>query len=274
MKISVLLNTHGNIPIIKDSIDSIRTYMSNDILLIVDGANWKEVRDVNLGVHKVEGFYHNCPKAPFRNIALGMNLLYNKWSDSDWYCYIEYDTLVVSSYFKTSLEKAIEKNVWFLGNDGRVSPQITIPGLDSMIGVHIPKTAYYYMLGCCQFFHHHFMEKLVDRDFFNNFLLYTNDFTKGDYPGYFGYDVSEHMYPTLARALGGNIGVFASWNKENSEWHGNYTRYPMRWQPVIGEEENYPEATLIHPLKSMDHPLRQFYKGLRENEKRNFGDNN
>jgi hypothetical protein len=273
MKISVLLNTHGNIPLIEDTLDSIKKYMSKDILVIVDGANWDEVKDVNLGVHKVEGFYHHCAKAPYRNIALGLNLLYSTFPKSDWYCYIESDCLVASSHVVEVLERAKSKEMWFLGNDGRVAPSITIPSLETMIGATVFPQAYYYMLGCCQFFSFRFMESLVDREFFKNFLLYTNGFAPGEYPGYNGYDVSEHMYPTLARSLGGKVGVFASWDKENSQWHGNYKKFPMRWLPLLGEDENYPEATILHPIKKVDHPIRQFYKKRRSDEACSAGDN-
>jgi hypothetical protein len=104
----------------------------------------------------------------------------------------------------------------------------------------------YYLLGCCQFFHRDFVEKLVEIDFFDKFLAATNQFSHGYLPGYNGYDISEHLYPTLARKFGGNIGVFSTYEQPD-RWHGSYKVFPMRWQPQLTEEDDYSEASLLHP---------------------------
>ena len=75
-------------------------------------------------------------------------------------------------------------------------------------------------------------------------------------PGYSAYDVSEHLYPSLCRQYGGNIGVFSSFD-EHGHWHGHYRSYPIRFTPQLNADtENYPEATILHPIKDYDHPIR------------------
>lgn len=261
MKLACLLNAHENNSLVSDTIDSIFTYATKDILLLVDGASWSQFDGFQQPVSLMCGFKHGCPKAPYRNVALGLKMLYENWPNADWYFYSEPDVLFSSDRFKANLIHADKMGVWMLGNDGHVDDK-EMPLVESMLGGKFK--SYYYLLGCCQFFSHEFMERLQEVDFFDRFLNLTNHFSEGYMPGYSGYDLSEHLYPSLCRHFGGNVGVFASYD-ETGQWHGAYQYFPMRWRPQISPEtENFPEASIIHPVKDFDSPIRVWHREKRK----------
>ena len=76
MEIATVMNVHSSPDIIRDSIDSIYTYMTEKIILLVDGASWNNLKDENFQAALVEGFHHNVSKSPYRNVALGLKTLY------------------------------------------------------------------------------------------------------------------------------------------------------------------------------------------------------
>ena len=261
MNISLLLNTHQNSPVFQDTLDSVLTHVTKDALVIVDGVGWQEFENYECPASVMCGFRHGVRKSPYRNMALGMKMMSEKWPESDWFCYSEYDVLFASDKFKANLKAAEEKEIWMMGNDGHIDDK-EMPLIESMLGGKF--RSYYYLLGCCQFFHKNFIKKLNEIEFFDRFLGLTNQFTEGQMPGYSAYDVSEHLYPSLCRQFGGNIGVFASYD-ERGQWHGHYRSYPMRFTPQINAEtENFPEATIIHPVKDYDHPIRVANREIRK----------
>ena len=261
MNLALLLNAHENSPVLKDTLDSIYAHATKDVLVIVDGVAWNQFEGFDSPASLMCGFKHGCPKSPYRNMALGLKMLAENWPDADWYCYTEYDVLFTSNRFVNNLEKADEMGVWMLGNDGHVDDK-EMPLIEAMLGGKFK--SYYYMLGACQFYSREFMQKMVEMNLFDRLLNLTNQFTEGFMPGYKGYDVSEHLYASLCRHLGGNVGVFASYD-ETGRWHGHYRYFPIRWKPEIDfETENYEEASIIHPLKKISHPLRIYHRQLRE----------
>lgn len=259
MKIATVLNIHSNPPVVLDTLDSIMRYMTKDVLVVIDGAS-KDFQGVKLPAKSVAGFHHGCGKSPYRNVALGLKIIGEMCREVDWYCYIEYDCLVTSDRFKKNLELADQMGIWMLGNDGHVD-DIPLPLIAPLVGGF---KSTYYLLGCCQFFNKKFMDKLLEINFFDRFLNLTNAFSEGFVPYYTGYDISEHLYPTLARHFGGHIGVFATY--ERDRWHGSYEVFPIRWRPDLDPEtENFPNASIMHPLKSYDHPIRVFHRERRKN---------
>lgn len=263
--ITTVLNVHDDVDCALDTIDSIKKYVGGNILVIVDGVHWKKWEKVNVPAHKMCGFQHGCAKSPYRNVALGIKSAWDLWgSQSKWICYTEYDVLFTSDFFKKNLEAAEEMGVWMLGNDGHIDDK-EMPLVESMIKEKFK--SYYYLLGCCQFFSCEFMKKLDEIDFFDKFLNLTNQFTQGYMPGYSGCDISEHMYPSLCRHFGGNVGVFASYD-EMGQWHGHYRYFPMRWRPNINfETENFEESSIMHPIKDISDPLRVHHRKIRESLK-------
>jgi hypothetical protein len=262
MEIATVLQVHHDPVNIIDTVESIFTYSTRNVLLLINGSAWEDLKDIDLQVSKVKGFRHDVPKAPYRNMALSLQMAYENWPKADWFCYTEYDALFASDRFKHNLRMAEERDVWMLGNCGHID-HLEIPLLESLVGEKFKSV--YYLLGCCQFFHRNFMEKLNEINFFERFLFLTNSFSDGYFPAYSGYDISEHMYPTLCRHFGGNIGVFATWDEMKKEWHGASEYFPMRWQPELNPDtEMFPNASILHPLKTYDHPVREFHRERRK----------
>lgn len=262
MNIACVLNVHGDTELVLDTIDALRRWVTNDILVVVDGAKWDSWgKDVVLPAYKMCGSPQKHSRSPCRNVALGLKHAWELWGEKvDWICYTEYDVLFTSDRFVKNLETAEKNDIWMLGNDGRVE-HFSIPLLESLAG---PMKTSYYLLGCCQFFHKKFLLKLDEMKFYDKFLHMLSGFTS-QIPGYTGYDISEHIYPSLARHLGGNIGVFASW--DGSKWHGSYEIFPMRWKPELNPEtENFTNASIMHPLKKFTHPIRVTHRERRRNE--------
>ena len=261
MRIATLLNVHGNLPVVLDTIESIQKYMTQDILVIKDGA----LDHFPVPVKSLSGFYHACRQAPYRNVALGLKTLTDHY-DADWYCYLEYDCLIGSNRFIRTLEQADQMDVWMLGSCGRAGAfdGTSMPLIESLIGSSLKKHSYY-LLGCCQFMSRKFVHKLQEINFFDRFLGLTNHFTEGKFPEYSGYDISEHLYPTIARYFGGNIGVLSTFVEDTNQWHGKYELYPIRFRPELdGTTDNFKDASILHPLKSVDHPIRKFHKEKRK----------
>lgn len=260
MEIATVLSVHSDIDTVLDTIDSIQCYLTNDILVLIDGAshNFPATR---LPTHRVHGFPHGCNRSPYRNVALSLKLLSEAYPNAAWYNYMEYDCLVASNRVRRSLSDATSKGVYMLGSDGHVDSK-AMPLINSLVGADLTSKCYY-LLGACQFFSRQFICKLREIDFFERFLSLTNSFGDGVFPFYDGYDISEHMYPTLARHFGGNIGVFAAW--DSGVWHGNYQTFPIRWKPELhSDSEDFADASIMHPLKSWTHPIRQRRRAERQ----------
>ncbi len=262
MKIATVLNVHADPLCIIDTCQSIFTHMTKNVVVVVDGAKWDDFKDIDLPATKMCGFRHGCAKSPYRNVALGLKTITETWSDADWFCYIEYDALVASPRFKENLRMADEKDVWMLGCDGHVDDK-EMPLLESLVGGKFKSV--YYLIGCCQFFSKKFIDKLRNINFFERFLHLTNNFSSGYFPKYEGYDISEHMYPTLCRHFGGNIGVFATYDYGKLDWHGSYEHFPIRWKPDLDvEKDHFPNASIMHPLKNYEHPFRKEHRERRK----------
>lgn len=256
MEITTIVHTHGNPEVTYDTIDSVKQYVSDQILLLVDEAGWHHFSN-NLQISTLKGFWHGHGRAPYRNVALGLLNAYKTWPKSDWYCYCEYDALFASSEFKQEL-----KDAWIVGNDLRENQEVDLSLVEKMIKSKFKEK--FYFLGACLFFHQDFMCKLAT-EFIEKFLYYTNDFKYGFFPGYTAWDVTEHLLPTLACHWGGKIKQLAKWTKEACYWSGNFRVYPVRWQPDIFMEE-CENASIIHPVKKMGQ-VREFFKKKRNDHR-------
>ena len=270
MKIAVILNAHGNTELVQDTLEAIHTWVGSKVVVLIDGATWNSWgRDANLSAYKLEGFYHNCPRSPYRNVTLGLMKAAEFWPDVDWYCYTEYDTLFVSDEFKNYLEEASKLGVWCIGNDAR-DEKFQFPLVEQMLGKKLKQSKY--LLGCCVFHKAEFLHKLQELNFFDRFLNLTNAFNQGFFPDYEkqgGYDIAEHLYPTLAHHLGGKVAQFACWNPKfpgssEGHWTGSYDKFQMRWQPDLEFSQELIGASILHPIKDLDNPIRSYFKQHRE----------
>ena len=260
MKIATILNAHGNTELVSDTVDAIRTWVSKDVLMVVDDVAWKSWGEtVALPVYKLQGFLHDFDHAPYRNLTLGLKAISDLWPDCDWYCYCEYDVLFTSSAFKDDLAKAKKDNIWCLGSNFKEG-DMKFELLEKIIKEKIDSSQY--LLGCCVFYSGEFIKKLKQIDFFNRFLAYTNDFSEGFFPFYEiqgGYDFGEHLYPTLAKHYGGGIKEFSYWHQNFAHWNGDFKKYPLRWKPELTWEDNFKEASIMHPVKAYD-AIRWFHR--------------
>lgn len=263
MEISIVLNAHRDTELLKDTVDAIRTYCTNQILVVVDGTHWDWTKDLTVPASYLKGFPHNTFRSPYRNVAYGLMSALKKWPDSDWYCYCENDVLFASKEFSSDLAAADRENIWCLGTNVRIG-EVKIPYLERILGLSFQKS--FYVLGCCMFLSGKFVRRLHRDDFFKKLLTYTNGFENGFFPGYDGYDLSEHMYPTLADYYGGGVAQFSTWYSKWEKWDGDYRKYPIRWKPEISE--CYPETSILHPLKTVNHPIRQILREKRKKDGR------
>jgi len=262
MKLVCILNTHGNPETTHDTIDSIKHYMTNDILMLVEGSAWSMFNTDDANVALLKGFNHSYYKAPYRNVALGLLAATQHYPSFDWYCYMEYDCLVGSKNFKTDLAVADKNNVWCLGNDLRSNQKEKLPLVEAMLQQKFDEV--FYILGACIFLNKRFMKRATELNFFERFLYFTNDFSNDFFPGYNGWDVTEHLLPTLAKHWGGEVQQFAKWSKPLDCWaEGDYEKYPMRWRPDLTEQE-CKKATIMHPIKDLGHPARALQRLRRQ----------
>jgi len=266
MKITAIINTHGKVDVTKDTIDSVIHYMTDQILVVADEANWHLFKDEELEASLLKGFYHNFFKAPYRNVILGISKAVEAWPDSDWYCYLEYDCLIGSSKFKNDLKIAEKNGIWCLANDLRLKEKMDLSLIELMLKTKFKEVLYF--LGACVFYHRNFIQKALQEDFFEKFLFYTNPFKEGFFPKYVGFhahDVLEHIMPTLVHHWGGKgkIAQFAKFIDLTGTWAGNYKRYPIRYQPELVSEEEYLWASVLHPVKDYDHHIREYHRKKR-----------
>lgn len=268
MKIAAVLNAHGDADVLLDTIDSIRTYLTSDILVVIDGAKEQLFKDVTFPAYRTVGLRHGKPSSPYRNVALGLMNTYLTWPHADWYLYTEYDCLVGSDRVLEDL-KSLPDHVWCVGNDYRLSQDAGMGLVGTILKSKIEQPRY--LLGCCMFMRQAFLTELTKADFFQKFLWYTNSFTGGYFPGFNGYDISEYLYPTLACHFGGTIKQLARFRNGSirhdglGTWEGDAEGYPLRWKPdLIDGIDPYKNASVMHPLKTVDHPIRQYHRKKRE----------
>jgi hypothetical protein len=278
MKIATVLNIHNDENLVKDTVESILKYVSKDVLCVVDAtaAAWAEELDIGVPIHR--GFHHNYPKSPYRNVALALNSVSTLY-DADWYCVTEPDVLFTSSNFKPDLEERAKLGFWCVGNDhrigsgdgkhhkaihlqqSRITENYKLPHIEKTFNLEFLQSEY--LLGCCVFYHRDFINKLKEINFFNKFLTLVNCFPRGEYPDFKGYDISEHLYPTLARALGGRVGGLAHYDATQQRWLGKFDKYPMRWRPDLDVTECFENACIMHPIKDYLHPIREYHRKKR-----------
>lgn len=281
MKIATILVAHENSEVYRDTLESVRTYLSEDVMVLIDGFARDQFKNEN--VDKIEGFRHGKSSAPVRNMALGLMEAWNRYGESvNWYCYIEYDCLIGSRDVLNHLAMAQERGYWLLGNDLR-KIEGSIPELEKLCGSSGIKP--HYFLGCCLFFNSRFMSKMCKDGFLTRLLEYTNFFpsdfnllSKDPTDKHFGtcssrngsekkiviHDPSEFIYPSLAIHYGGSVKELASWDQITGRWGGNYLFYPMRFTPDLCADDPFQKACIMHPIKEANSPIRAYHRSLRK----------
>lgn len=272
MKLAVALHAHGNTEVLLDTIESIQYWATNDILVAVDGNSRKWIERASLPVEHFVAFRNNTSKvfknhSSFRNVTLGLMKIVERYPNADWYCSTEYDTLFASEEFKKDLNNMSDE-IWCVGCSGRTN-WYHLPLLDTIVQSKIRN--HKYLIGCCIFYRASFLHFLLENEILERVLHYTNVFNHGYFPGYYeqgGYDFSECLFPTLCSHYGGKICSVSTWDQDNKSWTGN-NRYSIRWPDELNIEDDYVKsATIIHPVKTMQDPVRQYHRKRRLGEVR------
>ena len=259
MKIAAVLHVHQHTNLCRDTIDSIHGWATRELLVVADGVTWKNWgAKAPLPALKLEGFRHGHPVAGYRNFVLGMMHAAKLWPDADWYLHTEYDTLFTSDSFKEDLDEAGRRGVWCLGFDYR-EDKYQFPLLEAMLRAELKQCRY--LIGCCHFYKAEFIHRLSELNFFKRFLGLTNHFPPGEFPGYEGFCLMEHLFPTLAAWLGGGVEGLSTWRERQG--YGQHKKYPVRFRPELDWGENFPEAAIMHRIKTLCNPLRAYHRNKR-----------
>ena len=256
MEYAVVLNSHGQHELTNDTIESVRRWMTDDILVVTDGAT----KDISkYSAYVLKGLWHNYHKAPYRNMVLGLLEASKKWAKADWYCYMEYDCLIGSNSYEADLQYSLKHGYWCVGFDHRRFA-MKLPLFEKIIKRPISKLDY--LLGCCTFHSGDFIRR--SQPILERLLYFTNDFSQGFFPDYKEYDFGEVLLPTMAVSMGGKVGGLTRWDATESKWSdGLFHRYPVRFRPEI-EEAEAEKAAIIHPIKTYDHPIRKINREKRK----------
>lgn len=252
MDIAALINTHADPEMTADTAHSVQTWMTNKILVLVDGAGWHHFGTRNFAYPLHKGLYHGRSKSPYRNILIGLAELYKRHPNSQWYCYLESDVLIANNQFKTDLLRG----KYIGGIEYRGGGSMEIPVLNQAIGQSVKEN--HHLLGAIMFMSKKFVDRMMADDVPNKLLRATETFNSGDVPEFHGYAFEEELFPSLAHHYSpGSVFQLGDWNK-----------YNVRWQPDITPQETTPSASIFHPLKTYNHPVRVHYRRFRERIKK------
>ena len=276
MDIATITLAHDKIEVVADTLDSLHSYMSNKNLVVVDEAGWERCDWQSLKAVVEKGYYHNFRQGPYRNSALGIWRAAQLWPDVKWYCYFEYDALVLNEGYKKELAQAEKDGCLIVGNE-YTTDEFDLPLLEKILTESVTKV--YHLGGFCQFMHRDMVQGLMKRGFFERFLEATKGFENGYFPREKGKmpAFEEELWATLAGYLGGgpaSIRELAGWDgmfvwdggasePRYNVSHGDWRKFPMRFRPEIGADEVFPETSLVHPVKDFDHPVRASARAAR-----------
>ena len=266
-----------------DTVDSLRAWVSDRILVLVDQAGWPNFQGFRIPPARIEpGFRHAFHRSPYRNAALGLQKAYSYWPDSDWFLYTEYDCLFTSDAFKLDLALASQSNAWCVGFDlRRFSTQLEV--LEQLLD-HGAFRYSYYLLGCCQFLSNALISKLAESGFIDRLLDATSQFQSGYFPGYPRWAFEEELWPSIAVQFGASLYELACWKGidrqwqdritddpkviyaegDDSPWRGKHRTYLVRFSPEINPLEHSYAVSIIHPVKQFENPIRIYHRGKRD----------
>lgn len=253
MDIATLINTHADPLMTADTANSVKVWMTSKILVIVDGAGWHHFGSrFDYPLHK--GLVHGRPKSPYRNMLVGIAELCKLYPDVQWYCYLESDCLIANDRFKSDLVN--QRNKYIGGFEYRGGGGMNVPILNQVVGGQVKEN--HHLLGAVMFMSRKFVHKMVENNLPAKLLKATEGFNSGDVPDFHGYAFEEELFPSLANYYyPGSVFQIGEWAK-----------YNVRWQPDISSQEITPGVSIIHPLKSFDHPIRLHYRRFRERIKK------
>ena len=247
MKIAAVVHGFKAPEVLFDTVDSIEFWMTDKIQVLIDGANWEAFENYPTSYQVIKGLVHGYHKSPYRNQLFGLQTLYERYPDEDFYCWIEYDCLVMSDWFKQDLQRG-----WCYGTNHRKGEwKWDTPLLTNILDEPIKEK--HYFIGNIMFFANAFLFKLKAINFFNQLIDVTTEVEKGEFPGYDGYSFEEELLPSIANLwYPGSVVPLAPWE-----------RYACRWKPSLKVEELPATSTIAHPIKDYNDPIRKYYRKIR-----------
>lgn len=251
MRFACLLMTHLDVPLTKDTLESIEHHVTRDNLILVDGLFWSIFSSTHFTCPVIKGFNHGKSCSPYKNQLVGLQKLRKLYPNADWYVYVESDTLFTGEQFKIDLAK---KNIWAAGFDvHEMNNPWTL--LSHRLGIDIAR--HRIMIGCCQFYHRDFMIKLEEIDFFNTLIKLSAPY-KETFPDYAHLAVEEGLLPSMCLHFGKTTLNLGCWDMEFNRKH-----YGIRFRPTWEMHEMVNNFSIVHPIKELE-AIRAKYKKIRD----------
>lgn len=251
MEIASALYTHNDDELCLDTLDSIKMWMTEKVMVVVDEANAHNYKGKIKDTIVKKGLHHGSSRSTHKNMSFSIEQLYYEWQDVEWYCFMEPDVLILDGGFKKDLQGG-----WIRGTNHRHGPDWELPLLDKIVGRNVPISCYF--LGCIMFLHNQFVKKLVEVNFFKRLMEFTKHYESHVFPDFNGYSFQEEMFPSIANAF-----------MENSDVPLVGHRYFCRWPVEVQPDELPPGVSIVHPIKDYNNPIRNHARKIR-NEFREF----
>lgn len=245
MKFAASLNVHANPALARRNIELLKRNVTGNICMLVEGSayqNWPI--DYFHDITVIEGFKHNVPRNPYKNVLLNLKKTYENFPNADWYVFSEFDNFIVTEKFKNDFQYLHERYSLIANDFRHVYCEENL--FQNCLNINFED--FYCMLGCCYFIKNNLM-KMLHEYVFDNFLNYTSFMPEGYYPNFFQYDVAEVLIPTCCMHFDFNVFNYARFKEEDYLWQGMAKKYMMRFRPNVQFYEVSKMASIIHPIK-------------------------
>lgn len=222
-----------------DTIERIKKHVTKNVICVYDMAGKHIFEDIKLNdCPLIEGIYHGINYSAYRNQLIGLMNLKKMFPGKKWYGHIEWDVMINGNILE-DLDNALPIDMMA----GFSIKEYPTPWqyLSEKLGIWIGQTRY--ALGCLQFYHGNFLERLDQINFWEIVLKYGKVWTRG-YPDYKEYSVDEGLLPSVCMAFGGGCYELGNWDKrKNSE------RYGIRYRPEWNYKSVPNHLIAVHPVK-------------------------
>jgi len=256
--LAVVLNVHNNPPLVRDTIDALRAWATRKIVIIVDKKGWDQFSDFkHPDTEVVCGVYHGVGRSPYKNLAIGMKHLYERWPNEQWYLYTEFDVLFLNSGFKLDLARLEAEDVMLGGFQHRPKKGDNNNHwlTQDILGADKAKMCHK-MLGAVLFHSQKCMKQLMEANFYDEVLERTKSYKGDRFPRFSDYAVEEIIYPSAAAAYG-KIAPLANVDDQR-------VSYRVRFVPEVRQGEVALSTSIAHPVKALDNPVRVNAARMRE----------
>jgi len=242
------INVHSDPYLARKNIDLIKKNVTNDIVLLVEKSAYQDwpIEEFN-DVTVVEGFKHNFPRNPYKNVLYNLKTTYEKFPNSDWYVFTEFDNFIINENFKNDFQYINEKYSLITSDFREVHCDENL--FSNCLDINFEK--FYCMLGCCYFIKKNLMEALYYQ-VFEKFLTFTSFMPEGFYPNFNQYDIAEVLIPTVCKHNKFDVLNLCRFIEEKFKWNGMGKKYAIRFRPNIHFSEVSKKTSIVHPVKEID----------------------